>query len=839
LRRIAKESLMNRPALFAGLAVVGWSASALAIGPPPATPRTDLHGHPLPEGAVARIGDPTRRAIRARDFAFSHDGRLVARHRETGIDIRELATGRDVTPAHLAGLTGATLTFAPDGRHVVLETSRGRCRLLDPESGEVVFDLSLAGRHPWFAAVSRNGRSAVVRWYDGRGGAAFTLFDLAGSASPVGRDLLEGQQGFACLSPDGSLLVAATEIGARAFDTTTGKELPRPPLRHLAHVYGAALSPDGRTLAAAHADNLRLYPVSPEGIGEPAVLPPVDLRGGMAWTDDGRELVLACRDVIIRLDGKSGQSVGQSRREGSYGRGPMYLSPDGRLAADAGGPEPATVWDIRTGKEVYRYPDLVPLVHVACPDSRTAVTLGTGLQLDVWSLTDGRPIESRPLDVPRRGGWPTGRFSPDGRLLAVYDSWSQALQVCDVATGRLLRAAGGWAPVFPTGFGFAPDGGRLVVAAQGRVGLADWQSGRFLRELPGGGLSAGFSPDGRLVAVLDRDQVRIVEVATNKVRRVMTVPEVPLDGRDVRFTAGRVRFSRDSTRLAVFGSCFRVWVWNTADGELLFEDRGDRTNLYSDVRPGEISPDGRWLAYPSEDSSGVRVIDLSNPRPGSGVAHIRGHQSRVTDMAFTPDGVYLVTVCSDGTGLVWDMAAVTARLRPRSDEYPCAESLWEALADPDAEKAGVAIEALVRSSTSAVEVIADRLIPAAPADPAAVRKWVAELDSAVFSVRDRAERALAALRELAAPALEEAVKEPLSAEHRDRLERLLARVDGVEHDPERVRALRAVEVLERIGSPESRRVLESVAAGDPQARLTREASAALERLRAAGPGYAR
>jgi hypothetical protein len=42
--------------------------------------------------------------------------------------------------------------------------------------------------------------------------------------------------------------------------------------------------------------------------------------------------------------------------------------------------------------------------------------------------------------------------------------------------------------------------------------------------------------------------------------------------------------------------------------------------------------------------------------------------------------------------------------------------------------------------------------------------------------------------------------------------------------------LRAVEVLERIGNAEARRVLEALAKGAPEARLTREARTSLERL---------
>jgi WD40 repeat protein len=823
---------MSRTALTAGLAVL-WSALGFATDLPIHPPKFDAYGHPLPDAAVARLGDIGLRSVRIRSFTFSPDGRFVARLRESGIDIRELATGRDVTPAYLYGLSEAELVFTADGRHVVLETGRGRCRIIDPATGEVRNDLTIEGRHPWFAAVSANGRTACVRWYDGRGGSAVTLFDLTSSAKPTGRDLLQGQQGHCCLSADGSLLLAATEGGTRVFDTATGKELTGHGLPSPAHAIAIALSHDGKTLATLHVDHLRLYPLTSAGVREPILLPPVELRGGMVWSADGRELLVSCRGEIVRIDGAAGRFAGVVRRPDGLGsRGAAYLSPDGHLAASASGPGAPTVWDVRTGRTVYRYPDRPPLFRVACPDNRTVTTLAAGSRIELWNRADGRSLTAQEFAGPNRPVWAAGNLSADGRFLAVYDDASRAVQVYDTASGRLLRAGQDWANAFPSGIGFSPSGERLVVAAQGQVTLADRESGRAIRQLPNGGLAASFSPDGRLVAVLDKDEVRLVEVFTNRVRRTLPIAAIPIDAADVRFPAGRVRFSRDGSRLAVFGPCYRVWVWSVSDGELLYEDRGDRSALFSDVWPGAIGPDGRWLAYPAEDGAGVRVFDLTNPRPGSGTTTLRGHRGRIADMTFTPDGRRLVSVCADGIGLVWDVAAVAAKLGPRTPEPVSSEALWTALADTSAEVAGRAVEGFLRQP-GAAKFLGDRLEPVASPDPAPIRSAIAALDSDSFAARDRAEQLLRGYRELAAPALEAATQDAASPELRDRLQRLLAQANGLEHAPDRLRTFRAVEVLERLGTADARQVLQRLAGGVPHARLTREAKAALERTRPA------
>jgi hypothetical protein len=70
-------------------------------------------------------------------------------------------------------------------------------------------------------------------------------------------------------------------------------------------------------------------------------------------------------------------------------------------------------------------------------------------------------------------------------------------------------------------------------------------------------------------------------------------------------------------------------------------------------------------------------------------------------------------------------------------------------------------------------------MPPPPADPAAVRKWIADLGSDDFKVRERAAKELTDLGPSIAPLLREARKGRVSAEARDRIERILDGASGV------------------------------------------------------------
>ncbi len=63
-----------------------------------------------------------------------------------------------------------------------------------------------------------------------------------------------------------------------------------------------------------------------------------------------------------------------------------------------------------------------------------------------------------------------------------------------------------------------------------------------------------------------------------------------------------------------------------------------------------------------------------------------------------------------------------------------------------------------------------------------------------------------------------------------RIEDLLDEIRKPVTLPKKLQTLRAIEVLEHIGTPEAQEVLKSLAKGAPEARITHEAKGSLERL---------
>jgi hypothetical protein len=196
-------------------------------------------------------------------------------------------------------------------------------------------------------------------------------------------------------------------------------------------------------------------------------------------------------------------------------------------------------------------------------------------------------------------------------------------------------------------------------------------------------------------------------------------------------------------------------------------------------------------------------------------------------LAFAPDGKSLVSASADTTLLVWD-CRTDPRPRPADLTPRELQALWDQLRDDDPAPSWRAVGTLVQASAQSVPFLRERVQPIAAPAPEHLQRLLVDLGSPEFAVREKAEKALADLGDLAEPALRGILEGNPDLDLRQRARALRDRLPS--WTGERLRLWRVIQVLEAIGTPDARVVLEKLAKGAPESRLTREAQASLHRL---------
>jgi hypothetical protein len=276
----------------------------------------------------------------------------------------------------------------------------------------------------------------------------------------------------------------------------------------------------------------------------------------------------------------------------------------------------------------------------------------------------------------------------------------------------------------------------------------------------------------------------------------------------------------DNRTLAVPGGPETIRLWDIVKNQELRRVGGPV--LADSVA---FSPDARLLAALTKEG-GLCLWDV-----GTGtVLRLLTGPARFTCFRFSPDGRSVATGSEDTATLLWDLKQLVtaAAAAPRKDAL---ERLWTDLADRDGVRAGQAVLALRARGPESVAFLQERLRPITPADPKALHQLLADLESDRFAVRDQATRALLKLGDVAAAALRQTAQEKRTLEGRRRADKLLEQLAGPTNDPETLRPLRAIEVLEQVGSAQARLVLEDLARGMPEHRVTTAARESAARLR--------
>jgi hypothetical protein len=287
-----------------------------------------------------------------------------------------------------------------------------------------------------------------------------------------------------------------------------------------------------------------------------------------------------------------------------------------------------------------------------------------------------------------------------------------------------------------------------------------------------------------------------------------------------------VAFSADAKTLFSVSADRTIRLWEVAT----FRERQRLTLTTRPSGSAVFSPDRRWVAWRGNGKDcTVTVWDLVQNRE---LRRLTGHQTALTCLGLSADGKTLFSGSMDGMLLLSDVSRLPlerpAPVRLGEDELA---GLWKALGDEDAARAYEAMGRLALAPDQTAALVEKNLRPVADfPDAKRLSQLLDDLDADEFRRREMATRALEELGRSVEGALRQAAEKSPSAEVRTRARQLLARL-GAEPGSERLRRLRAVELLEQIHTPETRKVLQGLADGAAGAGLTEEARAALARMK--------
>jgi WD40 repeat protein len=483
------------------------------------------------------------------------------------------------------------------------------------------------------------------------------------------------------------------------------------------------------------------------------------------------------------------------------------------------------VWDVTTGQEVTPSAGLhhasVDVVRHD-PNPNVLYSWAREKKMVRWDLATGAGADH--FTGPDDGLFYTaGAISPDGRRIAAVTIKDPTIKLWDVKTGRLIR------DVFqlPTedrsrfwlySLTFSPDGTKLAAGGtDGHARIWDVESGKMIAEWKGGKLgrpvaAVRFTPSGSEVFIgVSRGKTPFGAVVRWDFAKDRTVKWVNVSQDVTNFAV-----SPDATRAVIcsdHGSS--PAIWDLVAGKQLVRLAAHPRGSYATA----FSPDGQYLATGGEDKDNtVRVWDATN---GQELATFSGPPAAAMCLTFTPDGRRLIAGYGDSTILVWDLTGRSGALGPVPKSL---DEAWRRLAAAGGTSVLPAAFAFTDDPATGLDFLKRHVRPAVAPNPADVAKHVAALDAPAFAERESATVALHRLGQGALPALRNAIAAANSAETRERLQKI---VDRLETGGDATAFRRAVAIMREMGTADAKTWLETLSTGDPAAPLTTQAKAAL------------
>lgn len=827
--------------------------------PPPASaPALDQQGDPLPAGAVARLGTVRWRHAQISSMVLSPDGKVLATGTWGGsIRLWDRATGKLIGAMHGSEHRDTRtwqLAFSPDSAVLACGNSEG----VDSYTIRLWNVATKSERSIHFQPKDRGGLvgfRCLAFFPDGKTLASaihrdnkVRLWDVASGQAIEALPQPSSPERMVC-SPDGTTLALAYGEGPQA-QTNHKVALLDPAARTVRRTLAGGtynsnstrsltFSPDGKMLTQAMINSVYVWDLAADKrIG------PLNIDKGVqaaTFAPDGKSLLVLSQRQVLSFDPATGKETGALALQDEGHASSFAHAPGGKLFVLGMHLNTLKVWESSTGKQLVPDKDghRRDVVGVAFSPDGAGLTSISDKTIRHWNL---QGVQTRALSLeienPHSSTTPIA-LSPDGRVVASLQ------RLWDAKTGRVrhtlgrVRAALERQDLFfcsseedehlpgiddddihwcagpsddPTCLAFSADS-KTLAAGYGdkKVVLWDPETGRAHGVIDVGESPSclALSPDGAVLAA----GAYLWDANTGK-------KLTALKSKDKFWIRSAAVFSADGRILAAQVGDGSIRSWETATGAEIVAILPANQRLSGALA---VSPDGRLLAGQTDGK-----VCLWESVTGKQIGALTGHGDAVLSLAFSADGRRLVSGSRDTTCLVWSLPAVLTPTPDKRFDLAELDTLWRHLAAAEAQTAHAAGWRFHAAPADSVRFLSKQLLAYAKPDPQRVQQLVADLDAKEFRTRADAHTELEKLGELAFPALRQALAAKPSLEMQRRIEQLLDKRPGPHG--EELRAWRALGVLENIGTPEARHLLEKVRDTAPWPRIRAEARSAAARL---------
>ena len=779
---------------------------------------TDRNGDRLPRGAISRLGtNRLRHGSRVSFVAFLPDGKRIVGAGASNIYLWDIKTGQEVRRFSMQEMGIEAVALSNDGNLLGASDSEGNVRCWELKSGKEFGKRS--GTDIISLAFAPDGNKMVSGGADG----VIRIWDT--KTMNIIRELHGHRRRIRTIAflPDGKSVVSGSaDHTIRIWDMKSGKQRHQF-IGHDEEVTSLAVSADGSTLASASEDwTIRLWDVkSRKAIRllrghESSVL-------SVAFLRDARTLLSLGKDRILRVWSVStGNELRKLRSADHAIPQVLAVSPDNTLLALGGHDTLIHFWDLATWNEKC----IAPAGHegtlqaaIFSQDEKTILTVGKDATFRTWNSST-----SEQCSVVRLGSANAYFLSPDAQLIASngLSSDDHSLRLWEAKTGKLIKVLEGhkkWVHSISIS-----QNREFIASVAFEDDMRIWSvdTGRVIRTMNLSTKEAtevsvlSFSSDSKWLATADLEgRVQLWDTMSNKKIHSFKIQH----GRSYCLT-----FSPDGRLLAAGDDAAEVTVWELSTGKRVHTLIGNNQTIIKSI---SFSADNRLIA--AGDTHGA--IFVWEMLSGRKICTAKGHRATITCISFSQDYKALITGSSDNTALVWNVPGLIPGDSRSNDELDSTtlNQLWKDLRSESAALAYRAIWKLARTPGQALPFLTEKLRPVPPIPPERITRLIKDLDSDSFTIRAEATEKLSDFGELIESALTKTQAANPSLEVRKRITMILARQAPIFH-PDRLRTLRAIIILESIGSHDARKVLLKLSVGAPDSQVTQDALAALKRL---------